>query len=511
MNKSESLSTILDRAYHTFAYGATGSGKSDYAVLPYLETLIANGESFLAAETHPKCAEELVELLNRSGYKTYIFDLQNPNFSSAWNPFSLAIQQYKKGDISGCINELIYIGESIFKCDKEDDPFWNNSAMNLFVGLALCLLYLNVPDDHINFESIYSMLIDGEQRFGASTYLEVFIEDSVIKDFPIAYNFVNMSYKAASDTKASIHSVFKERIMQITRGSFYDPILCNNDFSINDICSNRIAIILTSIEYYKGSSFANFIIRSFFRQIAYLHSIDQREGKSITNTFHFVIDDFQLLDLSTDFDMFISEAKNSRIRLFYAFSSFNILEKKYGKNSVNAMISNCGNKLFFAGDEINYIRDFRFFSGKESESRNYSILEQQMKLKIGDAHMLAIISGQEDQIVKLAKYTKTSKNDRLREYRHGNDIVKYDLKKIAKEKREESMHQVFGGNQSSNRDIFNTFDSDNDPFIQNIRRRRANPINTIGDVEKEISRLLNPENDADEFENGFSEDDDKFE
>ena len=80
--------------------------------------------------------------LKKQNYNTIVINLDNPKLGNCFNPLTLPYKLYKSGDKDKAIEELENI--SYYFCTSENknpnaDPFWENSALSVFIGLSLCL------------------------------------------------------------------------------------------------------------------------------------------------------------------------------------------------------------------------------------------------------------------------------------------------------------------------------------------------------------------------------------
>lgn len=117
---------------------------------------------------------------------------------------------FVKNDIENCIIKIEELKNKIFITDEVSDPFWNQSAGNLFSGIVF-EIFKNNEKNEINFLNIFYFKING-------TKLIDDFHDYVNKLDSESYSYLCLSSINSSpiETKMSIISVFKQKMKTIS-------------------------------------------------------------------------------------------------------------------------------------------------------------------------------------------------------------------------------------------------------------------------------------------------------
>ncbi len=86
--------------------------------------------------------KEYEELFNDTNYEIVKFDITDLYNSIDYNPLNKAEKLYKEGKIDKSIEKITSFSNLLFKTNDSIDPFWDNSANSIFVGICLYILEL---------------------------------------------------------------------------------------------------------------------------------------------------------------------------------------------------------------------------------------------------------------------------------------------------------------------------------------------------------------------------------
>lgn len=231
---------------HMMVVGPTGSGKTMKVIIPYLLAAINQGESIVVTDGKDKILNKVNCQLVEKGYKIFTINLKNVENSHGWNPLALPYRYYRAGEMDLCLDLLCDISSNIMAAKSlgdNGDPFWIQSAKNMFVGLALSLFEeCEEQQEMVNLKSIYYMSVKGFEKMGNSTYIHAFFKDKLVNSMAT----INMSpvLSAPSDTRNSILSVFNEKLLTfIFKSSFWNK-MCFDEINFEQICSQKTAVFL---------------------------------------------------------------------------------------------------------------------------------------------------------------------------------------------------------------------------------------------------------------------------
>jgi DNA-binding transcriptional MerR regulator len=147
--------------------------------------------------------EELVNLIEKEERK-------NKNMKEKYNEGKEKLfrcyDMYQKGKLDDSIVLLEELKNDIFEASNEMDPFWLNSAGDLFAGITFEVFKNNKPDE-VSLLNIFQFRIKGKE------YIDNLQEytSSLDKD---SYSYICLSSisMASIETKNSIVSVYKQKM-----------------------------------------------------------------------------------------------------------------------------------------------------------------------------------------------------------------------------------------------------------------------------------------------------------
>lgn len=141
---------IPNRDGHTLVIGAPGSGKTQATILPEIKLSLLAGESIIVNDIKGEIYNKTANNFKERGYKIYVIDFDDTKLGNNWNPLTLAYQSYKENELDRATTMLEELGYYLFTDLKEmSDPFWTNSVIDYFTGLAL-YLFENAKSEEIN-------------------------------------------------------------------------------------------------------------------------------------------------------------------------------------------------------------------------------------------------------------------------------------------------------------------------------------------------------------------------
>ncbi len=322
--------------FHTII-GSSSTGKTEGIVVPQILNSISKSNSFIVTDPKNEILDYIGKDLTENHYKIICINLRNIQKSDTWNPLSLPLKYYNIKDYSKCYSLLYNIANIIFQQEKnnEDDPFWNLSARDLFVGLSFGLFEDKKSDDEVNLKSIYYMESIGSRRRGTKTLLDLYY-DTKVDYFSFSNSCLRGIATAPNDTRNSIFSVFNQNLRAITMNEKFLPIICKSSFDIEECIKNKTAFILQYEDEAIGSSY---IVNMFIQQIIEL-IINYNTVNNNRIFFDVYLDDFLSLEKLPNIDTMIISTKKRGINTTLCVNSINLLEKYYGKNTAYAILDN---------------------------------------------------------------------------------------------------------------------------------------------------------------------------
>ena len=355
---------VDDSEHHSLIIGSTGSGKTTLVVFPMVKVLAKKGESMIITDPKGEIYSQTAEMLKRRGYNIVVLNFRNPDKGSAWNPLHLPYQLYKEGDKDKALELLDDLAINILYSEKTDDPFWEQTSANYFVGLALSL-FEDAKEDQININSINYMSTVGEERFRASTYLKEYFK---YKDpSSAAYNNASSALFAPADTKGSILSVFKTKIKNFSTREKISEMLSHNDIDMKKIGTEKTAVFLIIQDEKKT---LHPLVTNFIKQTyEALIDVAQESGGKLKYRTNFILDEFANMPPLKDVTTMVTAARSRNMRFTFIIQNFSQLYQVYGKENGETIKGNCGNILYLISTELSALEEISKLAGEKKSKK----------------------------------------------------------------------------------------------------------------------------------------------
>ena len=363
---------IDDRECHSLIVGSTGCGKTQSVTLPMIRLAIEAGDNIIVNDVKGELHNIISDKLKKEGYNVIVIDFENPSLGNSWNPLLLPYQLYKSGDKDRAIELIEDLGYYIFT-DKLDagDPFWVNSTIDFFTGLAL-YLFENGKEDEINLNSIYSISANGIDKKNGISYFDL-IMNGIDKNSNIYFN-LSGTLLAPNETKGSIISVFNQKIKRyITRESLC-KMLSTSDFDIKSIGNEKTALFMVSGK----NSFSNSFLPLLVSQI--ITCVDLYGNGNVLN--NVLLDEFECLLPIKNFGKIINYCRGMRVRFTVFIKSFIDLISTYGEENAEIIKMCFGNVVYLLANDLLTLEEVSKLCGNEMVNGNIEPLITVEELKI---------------------------------------------------------------------------------------------------------------------------------
>lgn len=338
---------------HNLVIGSTNSGKSQTIILPMARLSIKALESFVFHDISGEAYNTLSGMLNENGYKVIVIDFKEAKYGNNWNPLTLPYTLYKNNDLDKSVMELENIAYYLFSDSDEASSFWNNSAIDYFVGLAL-YLFENAKSDEINLESIYNL---------ANNIDDKFIDK--IKNKTINY-YLSAILKAPAETKGGIIATFNLKMHKyITRVNLAN-MLNYSDFDLRDIQKEKTAIFILS----GNTTNYNDIIPLFIHQL--IDSIEDNNKKRL----NILLDDFDNLLPIKDFSKLINNIRRNKVCITAIIRSFKDLENNYGKENSEILRMCFSNIIYLLSNDYDTLTEISKICGNINKDKPLITVEE---------------------------------------------------------------------------------------------------------------------------------------
>ena len=335
---------------HSMIIGSTGSGKTQTTILPMIKLSMLAGESIVIndpkGELYGKCAENL----KKRGYNVIVLDFDDSKYGNAWCPLRSAYDLYNSDKRDKAIKSLEDIGYYLFydAKEKDSDPFWINSTINYFVGLAL-YLFENAKADEANLSSIFQLSNNLNRDGNAAKFLDKIDENSLI--------YMNLvgTLKAPTETRGSILSVFTQKIKKYISREDLTNMLGYSDFDMKKIGIEPTALFVVS----GVSNYCDSLIPLLINQI--IDAVDIYGSKD--RNINILLDEFDSMVPIRDFSRMIEYCRSIKIRFVITIRSYIHLCNMYSKQDADILKMCFGNLIYLLSDDIYTLEEISKYCG----------------------------------------------------------------------------------------------------------------------------------------------------
>lgn len=442
---------VDDGESHSLIIGTTGSGKTRRLVLPLIKILAKKGESIIVTDPKGELYDHNANFLRDKGYNVIVLNLRNPQQGNAWNPLQMPYKLYKGSNPDKATELLDDLAINILYEEKSSnaDPFWEKTSADYFTGLALGL-FEDAKESEININSINLMTTIGEVKFGTSTYIKEYFE---AKDpSKPAYTNVASTLFAPSETKASIISVFKQKIKLFSSKENLSEMLSYSDFNMEDIGRQKtVVFIIIQDEKKTYHPLATIFVKQCYESLI---DVAHANGGKLPIRTNFILDEFANMPPLKDVTTMITAARSRLIRFNLIIQNFAQLNQVYGKENAETIKGNCANLIYLLSSELGALKEISELCGEEKSKDKdakgqrkplISVSELQ-RLKMGDAiinkHRMNPFK---THLPDISKYSfNTKKYDRpILPVREKRPIELFDIKTFVNEMSRQKREQLF--------------------------------------------------------------------
>ncbi len=358
---------VDDSEFHSLVIGATGSGKTQAVIFPQVHSLCKAKESMIITDPKGEIYEETANMLRARGYQILLLNFRDPQNGNAWNPMSLPYKIYKSGNQDKAIELLDDLALNILYDDsnKNADPFWEKTSADYFSGVALGL-FEDAKEDEININSISLATTVGEEKFGGSTYIKEYFAG---KD-PASAASINASstIMAPNETKASILSVFKQKVKLFASRDNLSEMLSHSDIDLESIGERPTAVFIVIQDEKKTyHSLVTILLKQIYETLI---SVAQRHGGKLPVRTNFLLDEFANMPPLKDVTTMITAARSRRIRFTMIIQNFAQLDSVYGKEDAETIRGNCGNIVYLITTELKALEEISKMCGEVKSKKD---------------------------------------------------------------------------------------------------------------------------------------------
>ena len=334
-------SEIIGYLPNNLIIGSNGSNVNNNIIPPYIDNIIKHNESIIVRDNN-NIYEVFKDKLDN--YKTIVLDYENLDNSMNYNIFNLIEEIYKKSDYKA-INMLKEIVMYLFPNNKSnEDPFWINSARDLFSGMAIYKLQNN---EKINMLEIYKKVQDFNEEKSSLDFINSLNKDSIV------YISLSSILYAPPETRKSIISVFNQVINRYLISDKLMNVLNNNDINLHELINDKYAIFI------KGDNdIAKIITNILIHQINSINKL---------NT-HIILSDFDMMIPINNLPKIINDGRIHNINYTITISSYNNLKNAYGLEQSEIIKMCFENTIYLLTQDNNTLEEISFRCGNKNNT-----------------------------------------------------------------------------------------------------------------------------------------------
>ncbi len=344
--QNELLGKLFQENKNVIVEGGVNSGKTMNVLFPIVDSIIERKESLVVLDSKEEYLNKYYEKFYENDYNIVVINLRDPSSSEGWNPLSYPYELFKSGDLDNAQAEIDRIGKTIFYDKKVLDPFWIDSAKDLFTGMCLGL-FEDGTEEEINLNSINNMFNSIGKKFNDTTVDKVYFTSK--GENSASYVFASSTILAPTETKGGILATAKQKLRLYVCRENLSKVLSNTTFDIKDIVNKPTAIIIIGKDEEK--SYVNDIVSMFISQI-YSILVQLRSDSKV----NIVLDNIDTLNNFDSLVDILSSSISRNVKIYVVTRSLNDLAFKYG-NSINYLcdlIKINNNEVTLNGNKVDY-------------------------------------------------------------------------------------------------------------------------------------------------------------
>lgn len=363
----------LDPSYHTLVIGSEGSGKTQVAILPLIKMSMNSNNSMVINDVRGDLYKNTKEKLVNNGYRVICLDYQDPSLGNSFNPLDIPYRLYQENN-DKALKMVEEVGYYLLNDGKIDgDPFWENTAIDYFTGLAL-YLFEQGDENNISISSIYNL--SNEINQDRKEFISKLDKKSNI------YAYLTATLLAPPETYGSILSVFHQKIRKYIVGNNLKSMLNKSDFNMMDIINDKVAIFVIS----STNDYSDHLVPLIFNQV---YSIKETYPDS-KQSINMIIDDFDYLIPMKNFIKELNYARSININYTVTVKTFTNLINTYGKETFEMMKLCFSNLIYLITNDMDTLKQISDYCGDQEKDKKLISVDELKRLKMFEAIILVV-------------------------------------------------------------------------------------------------------------------------
>ena len=353
---------------HVMWLGVSGAGKSRRGLIPFAMSVIKNQQSGVFIDPKGEIYQYTKDMISCL-YDLHVIDFRKLFEKSAegWNPLSGAYKLWKSGspkdkhEAGQLIEELAF---AMFPNSVHADAFWINEARALFIGVVYALFSYAKPEQ-INLASCYYMIAEGEERYGACSYIKEFVK-IVAKNESVAMQLESY-VTTASDTAGGIRSVYLDGLSQYARSEFVRDFLSHDELRIDELKGDRPTLVYIILP--DETKIFDHIAATLCSQMMnhYIRIAEQDYNGKLPVRINFLLDELGNIGgaLKDSLPHLLTAGRSRNIRCGLALQSLSQLQAVFGAENAQTIISNCDVRITYRVNDYNTLSELSKLLGEK--------------------------------------------------------------------------------------------------------------------------------------------------
>lgn len=367
---------IDQKECHNLVIGSTGSGKTQVSILPTLRLAMKANQPFVISDPKGEIYKKLSNQLKKEGYNVIALNFDDATYGNNWNPLELAYKMYKENKDKS-IKLLEDLGYYLFFDPKDkSDPFWVNSTIDYFTGLAL-YLFENGAKEEIHLSSICNISSKLQQKTNATEFLE-----TLDKNSNIYLNLVG-TLAAPTETRGSILSVFNQKMKKYISRENLSNMLSASDFNICEISNNKTALFIINGHTNYCDNLIPLLVSQIVEGVNFYGKQEQ--------TLSILLDEFDNMIPIKDFVRLIEFSRSIRVKFTVVIRSYKHLLNMYSKEDTEILKMCFGNIIYLLSTDIYTLEEISSYCGNQLVDGEIKPLITPEELKTMDVFSAVVI------------------------------------------------------------------------------------------------------------------------
>ena len=340
----------VDDSYrHIQVVGNTGEGKTQNTVLPFARDCLHRGENLILLNCKDECYRELAGYVPKH-YQKFFVNLDDPwDSPDSWNPFvyisELFLSKDPRDKERAC-NAVHEFWDGLLDSHDFQEAFWPDSATDYLKGLTFGLLETAQPQ-HVNLQSLDSMMRHSEAKFGAGSYTRAFYdllpEESLAKTNLSAYVF------APNDTRLSIFATARRGLSLFGLSQGLQQLLMQDTVNIAHLNIDRPFVFFVSMPQNEGiySTLAALLVNQLITHLEYKAA--RRPNQRLPIRTHLVLEEISKVGHGIpSLPGILAAGRSKGIRAMLVMQSSQQLTDVYGQARADSINSCTDIKICFS-------------------------------------------------------------------------------------------------------------------------------------------------------------------